>query len=133
MEHMQVFNYNDSRIRVFELDGDPWFVGEDVAEVLGYRNTKDALIAHVDGEGKRILQRSEIATFEKLDSEDAFAAKFVGDDIPNRGLTIVNEFGLYSLILSSKLPSAEAFQRWVTSEVLPAIRGYETFTFHLVW
>lgn len=55
MEHMQVFNYNDSRIRTFELDGNPWFVGKDVAEVLGYRNTKDALIAHVDGEDKRIL------------------------------------------------------------------------------
>lgn len=127
MEHMQVFNYNDSRIRTFELDGDPWFVGKDVAEVLGYRNTKDALIAHVDCEDKRILQRSEIATFKKLDSEDTSAAKFVCDDIPNRGITIVNESGLYSLILSSKLSSAKAFKRWVTSEVLPAIRKHEVY------
>lgn len=93
-------------IRTTEKDGEPWFVGRDVAEALGYANTKDALASHADEEDKRIIQRSENATF----------------DIPNRGLTIINESGLYSLILSSKLPSAKAFKRWVTSEVLPSIR-----------
>lgn len=93
-------------IRTTEKDGEPWFVGRDVAEALGCANTKDALASHADEEDKRIIQRSENATF----------------DIPNRGLTIINESGLYSLILSSKLPSAKAFKRWVTSEVLPSIR-----------
>ena len=93
-------------IRTTEKDGEPWFVGKDVAEALGYANTKDALASHADEEDKRIIQRSENATF----------------DIPNRGLTIINESGLYSLILSSKLPSAKAFKRWITHEVIPSIR-----------
>lgn len=93
-------------IRTIEKDGEPWFVGRDVAEALGYANTKDALASHADEEDKRIIQRSENATF----------------DIPNRGLTIINESGLYSLILSSKLPSAKAFKRWITHEVIPSIR-----------
>ena len=93
-------------IRTTEKDGEPWFVGKDVAEAVGYANTKDALASHADEEDKRIIQRSENATF----------------DIPNRGLTIINESGLYSLILSSKLPSAKAFKRWITHEVIPSIR-----------
>nr|DAR17131.1 MAG TPA: repressor domain protein [Caudoviricetes sp.] len=93
-------------LRVVEMDGDPWMVGVDVAKALGYANTKDALASHVDEEDKRIIQRSENATF----------------DIPNRGLTIINESGLYSLVLSSKLPGAKRFRRWVTGEVLPSIR-----------
>ena len=93
-------------IRTTEKDGEPWFVGKDVAEALGYANTKDALASHADEEDKRIIQRSENATF----------------DIPNRGLTIINESGLYSLILSSKLPTAKEFKRWITHEVIPSIR-----------
>lgn len=81
-------------------------MGKDVATALGYANTKDAIYAHVDSEDKRIIQRSENTTLE----------------IPNRGMTIINESGLYSLILSSKLESAKRFKRWVTSEVLPCIR-----------
>ena len=81
-------------------------MGKDVATALGYANTKDAIYAHVDSEDKRIIQRSENTTLE----------------IPNRGMTIINESGLYSLILSSKLESAKRFKRWVTSEVLPALR-----------
>ena len=94
------------RVRTVEMNGEPWLVGKDVATALGYSNTKDALASHVDGEDKRIIQRSENATFA----------------IPNRGLTLINESGLYSLVLSSKLPSAKRFRRWVTSEVLPSIR-----------
>ncbi len=93
-------------VRTVEISGEPWFVGKDVAVALGYSNTKDAISAHVDSEDKRIILRSENTTLE----------------IPNRGLTIINESGLYSLILSSKLPSAKEFKHWVTSEVLPSIR-----------
>lgn len=83
-------------------------MGKDIAEVLGYLNTKDAIATHVYEEDKKIIQRSENATLE----------------IPNRGLTIINESGLYSLILSSKLPQAKKFKKWVTSDVLPSIRKH---------
>lgn len=96
------------KIRTIVRDGEPWFVGKDVAAILGYKNIKDALITHVDKEDKTLIQRSENTTFE----------------IPNRGFTIINESGLYSLILSSKLPKAREFKRWVTSEVLPSIRKH---------
>ena len=107
MNEMKIFeNPEFGKIRTVEADGEPWFVGKDVAEVLGYSDTKSALADHVDEEDKRIVQRGQIATLE----------------IPNRGLTIINESGLYSLVLSSKLPTAKKFKRWITSEVLPAIR-----------
>lgn len=93
-------------VRTVEISGEPWFVGKDVAEALGYSNTKDAIATHVASEDKKLIQRSEITTLE----------------IPNRGMTIINESGLYSLILSSKLPSAKEFKHWVTAEVLPSIR-----------
>lgn len=105
------FLFNDHQVRTVVRDGEPWFVGKDVAIVLGYGNTKDALLSHIDEEDRSILQRSENATFE----------------IPNRGLTIINESGLYSLIVSSKLPTAKDFKRWVTSEVLPTIRKHGAY------
>lgn len=105
------FLFNDQQVRTVVRDGEPWFVGKDVAIVLGYGNTKDALLSHIDEEDRAILQRSENATFE----------------IPNRGLTIINESGLYSLIVSSKLPTAKEFKRWVTSEVLPTIRKHGAY------
>ena len=107
MNAMKTFDSPEfGRVRTVEMNGEPWLVGKDVATALGYSNTKDALASHVDGEDKRIIQRSENATFA----------------IPNRGLTLINESGLYSLVLASKLPSAKRFRRWVTSEVLPSIR-----------
>ena len=107
MEELKLFNNPEfGTIRVISIEDEPWLVGKDVAEALGYSNTKDALATHVDDEDKRVIQRSENATLE----------------IPNRGLTIINESGLYSLVLSSKLPGAKKFRRWVTSEVLPSIR-----------
>ncbi|MCI1750911.1 MAG: phage antirepressor KilAC domain-containing protein [Megasphaera cerevisiae] len=110
---MQIFENSEfGNIRTLVVDQEPWFVGKDIAEALGYANTRDALISHVDTEDKQCL-RSQNTTFE----------------IPNRGLTIINESGLYSLVLSSKLPTAKKFKRWVTAEVLPAIRkhgGYLT-------
>ena len=100
-------------IRAIEKDGGPWFVGKDVAAALGYNNTRDALAKHVDNEDKKILT-SQNATLEKL-------------SIPNRGLTIINESGLYSLVLCSKLPQAKVFKHWVTAEVLPSIRRHGAY------
>nr|DAZ35704.1 MAG TPA: repressor domain protein [Caudoviricetes sp.] len=99
---LQVFGFEGSDVRTVNIDGDPYFVGKDVATILGYKNTKDALLKHVDGE-------------DKLGSQIATSGQ-------NREMTVINESGLYSLVLSSKLPSAKKFKRWVTSEVLPAIR-----------
>ena len=110
MEELKVFSNEElGNVRALEIDGEPWFVGKDVATILGYSNTKDAISSHVDDEDKQIFQKSENTTFE----------------IPNRGMTIINESGLYSLILSSKLPNAKKFKRWVTTEVLPSIRKNE--------
>lgn len=89
-------------IRTTEKDGEPWFVGKDVAEALGYERADNAIRKHVDEEDKLMHQIS--ASGQK------------------RNMTIINESGLYSLILSSKLPSAKQFKHWVTSEVLPSIR-----------
>lgn len=106
MNEVQLFNFENHEVRSLLINSEPWFVGKDVAEVLGYKNTKDALIKHVDSEDKEILKSQNAAL----------------ENIPNRGMTIINESGLYSLVLSSKLPSAKKFKRWVTSEVLPALR-----------
>ena len=107
MTDIQVFNNTEfGELRIIEQNGEPWFVGKDVAAALGYSDTKSALTDHVDGEDKQIIQKGQITTLE----------------IPNRGLTIINESGLYSLVLSSKLPTAKKFKRWVTSEVIPSIR-----------
>lgn len=103
MSDMQVFsNPQFGNIRTVTIEEEPWFVGKDVALVLGYSNTRDALIRHIDSEDKRA---SEFPT-----------------PSGTQEMTIINESGLYSLIMSSKLPGAKQFKRWVTSEVLPAIR-----------
>ena len=123
MQELKIFeNPAFGQVRTVERQGEPWFVGKDVAEALGYSNTKDALAAHVDEEDKSILQRSEIATIENHIPKSALPMNFTSADVPNRGLTIINESGLYSLVLSSKLPTAKAFKRWITSEVIPSIR-----------
>lgn len=109
MNNLKVFkNQEFGEVRTVTINDEPYFVGKDVAEILGYANTKDALASHVDIDDKTIIQRSENATL----------------GIPNRGLTVINESGLYSLILSSKVPIAKKFKRWVTSEVLPSIRKH---------
>lgn len=106
---LQIFqNAEFGSVRAATIDGEPYFVGKDVAEILGYSNPQDALGKHVDEEDKLVLQKSQIAILE----------------IPNRGLTVINESGLYSLILRSQLPAAKKFKRWVTTEVLPTIRKY---------
>ncbi|EOA8418541.1 phage antirepressor KilAC domain-containing protein [Staphylococcus aureus] len=108
MQALQTFNFEELPVRILEVDGEPYFIGKDVADILGYANGRDALSKHVDEDDKKVLT-SRNTTLENL---------------PNRGLTAVNESGLYSLIFSSKLESAKRFKRWVTSDVLPAIRKH---------
>jgi prophage antirepressor-like protein len=99
----QIFkNKEFGQIRTCMVDGETYFVGKDVASGLGYKNTKNALMRHVD-------------------EEDKLGARFTTSG-QNREMIVINESGLYSLILSSKLDSARRFKRWVTSEVLPQIR-----------
>ncbi|HDJ1590804.1 TPA: ORF6C domain-containing protein, partial [Staphylococcus aureus] len=99
---LQTFNFEELPVRTLEVDGEPYFIGKDVADILGYANGRDALSKHVDAE-------------DKLTSQIATAGQ-------NRNVTIINESGLYSLIFSSKLENAKRFKRWVTSEVLPTLR-----------
>nr|WP_312985548.1 phage antirepressor [Clostridioides sp.] len=110
-DKVQIFSHSEfGEIRGLEIKGEPWFVGKDVASGLGYKNTKDALLTHIDKDDK-----DEVAI------PDSIGRK--------QNTSIINESGLYSLILSSRLPSAKKFKRWVTSEVLPSIRkhgGYLT-------
>lgn len=108
-------------------DGEPWFVGRDVAEALGYNNTKDAINTHVQEDDRALLLRSEIATFENYILKSVLPATYVRAEIPNRGLTIINESGIYALIFGSKLPKAKEFKHWVTSEVLPTIRKHGSY------
>lgn len=123
MQEMRIFeNAEFGKVRTAEINGEPYFVGKDVAEILGYKNTKDAIIKHVDEQDRRVIQRSEITTLENYLPKEALPVNFVDANIPNRGLTIINESGLYALIFGSKLESAKRFKNWVTSEVLPSIR-----------
>ena len=103
MGELMIFNSPEfGQIRSVEIDGEPWLVGKDVAVALGYQNSSKALADHVDDE-------------DKLNNETL-------SSLGQRGGWLINESGLYSLILSSKLPGAKKFKRWVTSEVLPSIR-----------
>ena len=112
MHNLKIFKNSEfGEIRIVPINNEPWFVGKDVAAILGYENTRKAIISHVDEDDKKIL-KSQNGTLENM---------------PNRGLQIINESGLYSLILSSKLPTAKRFKRWVTSEVLPAIRKHGAY------
>lgn len=105
---MQIFkNAEFGKVRTVVINEEPWFVGKDIATALGYRDTKNALKAHVDLEDKggwRITTPSG-----------------------EQNMTVINESGMYSLVLSSKLPSAKKFKRWVTSEVLPSIRKHGAY------
>lgn len=123
MNDIRIFNNEEfGNVRTVTIDNKPWFVGKDVAEALGYSNTRDALATHVVYEDKRIIQRSEIATLENHIPKSALPMDFVSANIPNRGLIAINESGLYALIFGSKLESAKRFKHWVTSEILPSIR-----------
>lgn len=142
------------QLRVIEdTNGNPWFIGKDVAENLGYTNTRDAMIKHVDYEDKATLKQkngqgivvlnengskgsktrrlenhstnengSKSGEIPPLESPFPSPINITGLNVPPRGLTIINESGMYSLIFGSKLESARRFKHWVTSEVLPSIR-----------
>lgn len=108
MNTPQIFNFEQNEVRTVLVNDEPYFVGKDVADVLGYSNPQKAIRDHVDLEDKT--------------QNDSFT-------VNGTAVVLINESGLYSLILKSKLPSAKKFKRWVTSEVLPAIRkhgGYLT-------
>ena len=109
MNELQIFsNEQFGSVRVIEQNGDPWFVGKDVADILGYTNQNEAIQDHVDEEDK--LNSKTLSSFEL--------------NLGQRGGWLINESGLYSLIMSSKMPKAKQFKRWVTAEVLPSIRKH---------
>ena len=109
MNELQIFKHDGfGEIRTLEIEGEPWFVGKDVASILGYSNSRDALRKHVDEEDKGVANCDTPGGIQET--------------------AIINESGLYSLILSSKLPQAKAFKRWVTGEVLPAIRKQGSYS-----
>ncbi len=104
---IQIFESPEfGKVRVVDVDGEPWFVGKDVAEILGYSKARNAIAAHVD------------------ESDKALAPIQGGCSTGIQNTTIINESGIYSLVLSSKLPSAQKFRHWVTSEVIPSIRKH---------
>jgi len=109
MNEIKVWNYESSEVRTIEKDGEPWFVAKDVATVLGYAKPLNAVSTHVDADDS--LKQGLIDSMGRVQET-----------------IIINESGLYSLILSSKLPDAKKFKRWVTSEVLPSIR--KTGSYH---
>lgn len=107
MNELKSFTFEDQQIRALTTEGEPWFVGKDVAEVLGYSNSRKAIADHVDSEDKGVTKCYTLGGTQQI--------------------AIINESGLYSLILSSKLPKAKEFKRWVTSEVLPTIRKHGAY------
>lgn len=111
MNKLEIFeNHEFGKIRTVGIDGEPWFVGKDVAGILGYSDLNKAISMHVDEEDKKLNDKTS-------------------SSFGQRGATLINESGLYSLILSSKLHTAKNFKRWITTKVIPAIRkhgGYLT-------
>ncbi|MEQ4508154.1 MAG: phage antirepressor [Enterococcus casseliflavus] len=107
MSTPQIFNFEKNEVRTFLVNDEPYFVGKDVASVLGYSNTPKAIRDHVDEEDKT--------------QNESFT-------VNGTALMLINESGLYSLIIKSKLPNARKFKRWVTSEVLPTIRKTGSYT-----
>lgn len=103
MNKLKQFNFENNQVRTLLINDEPWFVGKDVAEILGYSNPRDALSKHVD-------------------SEDKNSVAIHDGNKGNPNLTIINESGVYALVFSSKLQSAKKFKHWVTSEVLPTLR-----------
>ena len=107
MNELQNFNFSGQDVRIITINDEPWFVGKDVADILGYSNSRKALSDHVDDEDKGVTKSDTLGG--------------------NQNITIINESGLYSLILKSKKPEAKQFKRWVTSEVLPTIRKHGAY------
>ncbi|MCM1333441.1 MAG: phage antirepressor [Bacteroides sp.] len=111
---IQVFTNSEfGEIRTLNINGEPWFAGKDVAEILGYERTTKAIVDRVDEDDRIMLDK---------DTQSQFRT-----ELGQRGGWIINESGLYSLILSSKLPSAKKFKHWITAEVLPSIRKHGAY------
>lgn len=104
---IQNFSFNGNQVRVVMINSEPYFVGKDVTGVLGYKNANDALNKHIENEDKGVAFCDTLGGKQKM--------------------TVINESGLYSLIISSKLPQAKQFKHWVTSEVLPSIHKYGAY------
>lgn len=105
---LQIFeNTEFGTVRTANVNGEPYFAGKDVAEILAYKNLRDAVLRHVDADDKVVVKHDTLGGLQAL--------------------TVINESGLYSLILSSKLPNAKRFKHWITSEVLPAIRKHGVY------
>lgn len=114
MNELQIFNNPDfGQVRVVNINGEAWLVGKDVAEVLGYENQNRDIVRHVDEDDRMMV--------------DGKTQYQNGIELGQRGGWLINESGLYSLVLSSKLPTAKKFRRWVTSEVLPSIRKHGAY------
>lgn len=112
-QSFKTFRSNEfGEIRTLEINNEPWFVGKDVAEVLGYANQNRDILRHIDEEDRVMVDGTQYQNSIEFDYKQ----------IGQRGGWLINESGLYSLIIGSKLPSAKKFKRWVTSEVLPQIR-----------
>lgn len=108
MNNIEIFkNAEFGEVRTLAIDGEPYFVGKDVAEILGYSNSRKALADHVDVEDKGVTKCDTLGGTQEL--------------------TVINESGLYSLILSSKLPTAKKFKHWITAEVIPSIRKHGAY------
>lgn len=109
MNELQLFNFENNQVRTLLINDEPWFVGKDVAQILGYSNPRDALSKHVDDEDK-----------------NSVAIRDGNKGNPNQ--TVINESGVYALVFGSKLPSAKKFKHWVTREVLPTLRKTGGYT-----
>lgn len=107
MEQLAIFRFEDAEVRTVMIDGEPWFVGKDVADALGYERSDNAIRVHVNKEDKLMHQ---ISASDQM-----------------RNMTIISEAGIYALVFRSKLPSAQSFSRWVTKEVLPSIRKHGAY------
>ncbi|HFJ8403451.1 TPA: BRO family protein [Staphylococcus aureus] len=109
MQELQTFNFEELPVRTLEIDGEPYFVGSDIAKILGYQKPQNAIATHVD-----------------LEDKTTTLIQGTGSNYKSNAV-IINESGLYSLIFSSKLENAKRFKRWVTSEVLPTLRRTGTY------
>ncbi|MCM6792887.1 phage antirepressor [Pediococcus pentosaceus] len=108
MNELQNFNFEGNKVRTVLINDEPYFVGKDIADVLGYSNSRKALIDHVDEEDKNTVTIRD-------------------GNKGNPNQVVINESGMYSLVLSSKLPNAKKFKHWVTNEVLPSIRKHGAY------
>lgn len=109
MNELQLFNFENNQVRTLLINDEPWFVGKDVAEILGYSKARNAIATHVDDDDKK-------------------GAPIQGDLGGTQEMTVINESGVYALVFGSKLPSAKKFKHWVTSEVLPTLRKTGGYT-----